>query len=227
MLDASDQVFHIQIFGEVFPSGSNNCSPWCLVYPQKFSPNSTHWKLITPPMWSCTTHNQKYHIASPRLGTVPAQLAISHQKNALFWNQSLHESSGNLTWKKLSLLLFLLFLASMAPLSKCLRLYSDKHNVSPHRHFPLNVSQYLRNFIFSKVLLIRGFWNESIKCTDKNNPVLCFARLASFHSGSFLGPAPSLSEPDEEIQANTDTALSPAQPRRNPALRTSPWTKVH
>ena len=106
----------------------------------------------------------------------------------------------------------------MVPLSKCLWLHSDKHNVSPYRYFFLKVTRYLRNFIFSKVLLIRGFWKYRMCRWEQFIPVLC--QLALFHSNSFLRPSPTLPIHSEETQANSDTGLNPASP--SSALKTRP-----
>lgn len=120
----------------------------------------------------------------------------------------------SLMWKKeISLLLFLLFLVSTVPLSKCVWLPSDKHNVSPYRYFFLKVTQYLRNFIFSKVLLRRGFGGKSIECMGENNSVLCSVRLASFHSQLLPGAIPISISPR---YGNTSqfTGLNPTSPQR-------------
>ena len=101
----------------------------------------------------------------------------------------------------------------MVPLSKCLWLYTDKHSVSPYRYFFHKVTQYLRNFIFSKVLSMRGFFqNESIECTGENNSVLWSAGQPCSTATPSWSHSHLLSVGAEETQACWDTGLNSASP---------------
>lgn len=109
----------------------------------------------------------------------------------------------------------------MVPLSKCLWLYTDKHSVSPYRYFFHKVTRYLRNFIFSKVLSMRGFFqNKSIECTGENNSVLWSAGRPCSTATLSWSRSHLLSVGTEETQASWDTGLNPTSP--SSAQKTKP-----